>query len=140
MPMLPLPLAAADPLPLWFGRPRGGDWIHAASLLDPSSPLLEERVRALGKRLGTDRRGVALSLLLEAYTGVLASVAFGSLVSAGRAPELAAASVSVRLEPGGVPDAVAVHDPRPRSWRRSSAPAAHRGRHARSPRHSSPCR
>lgn len=112
--MTMLPLAAADPLPLEFGRPLGDDWIHAASLLDRGSPLLEERVRAFGEQLGTDRRGVALSLLLETYTGVLASVAFGSLVGAGRAPELAAAGVSVRMEPGGVPDAVAVHDPLPR--------------------------
>lgn len=109
-----LPLAIADPLPLQFGRPRGDHWINAASLLDPGSPLLEERVRAFGKQLGSERRGVALSLLLETYTSVLASVAFGSLVRAGRAPELAAAGVSVRLEPGGVPDAVAVHDPLPR--------------------------
>ncbi len=112
--MTTLPIAAG-PFPVRVGRPRDDDWIPAANLLEPGSPLLEERLLAFGKRLGTTRAAVALSLLLEAYAGLLASVAFGSLVGAGRAPELAVGNVSVRLESGGVPDALAVHDRTPRA-------------------------
>src|SRR6266545_3636853 len=112
--MTTLPVAAG-PFPVRAGRPRDDDWIPADNLLEPGSPLLEERLLAFGKRLGTTRAAVALSLLLEAYTGLLASVAFGSLLRAGRAPELAVGNVSVRLESGGVPDALAVHDPTPRA-------------------------
>src|SRR6266540_3721875 len=112
--MTTLPVAAG-PFPVRAGRPRDDDWIPADNLLEPGSPLLEERLLAFGKRLGTTRAAVALSLLLEAYTGLLASVAFGSLLGAGRAPELAVGNVSVRLESGGVPDALAVHDPTPRA-------------------------
>jgi ferric iron reductase protein FhuF len=108
------PLATASPFPVAAGRPAGEEWLPATSLLEPGSPLLEERIRAFGKQLGTGRRGVALSLLLESYTSLLASLAFGALVGLGRAPELGVANVSVRLESGGVPDALAVHDPRPR--------------------------
>jgi hypothetical protein len=32
---------------------RGDDWVYAVSLLEPGSPLLEERLVAFGKRLGT---------------------------------------------------------------------------------------
>src|SRR6266511_2267616 len=96
--MTTLPVAAG-PFPVRAGRPRDDDWIPADNLLEPGSPLLEERLLAFGKRLGTTRAAVALSLLLEAYTGLLASVAF----------------VSLRLESGGVPDALAVHDPTPRA-------------------------
>src|SRR6266540_3289806 len=103
--MTTLPVAAG-PFPVRAGRPRDDDWIPADNLLEPGSPLLEERLLAFGKRLGTTRAAVALSLLLEAYTGLLAS---------GRAPELAVGNVSVRLESGGVPDALAVHDPTPRA-------------------------
>src|SRR6266540_449685 len=88
--MTTLPVAAG-PFPVRAGRPRDDDWIPADNLLEPGSPLL------------------------EAYTGLLASVAFGSLLGAGRAPELAVGNVSVRLESGGVPDALAVHDPTPRA-------------------------
>src|SRR6266536_1056388 len=82
--MTTLPVAAG-PFPVRAGRPRDDDWIPADNLLEPGSPLLEERLLAFGKRLGTTRAAVALSLLLEAYTGLLASVAFGSLIGAGRA-------------------------------------------------------
>src|SRR6266536_1525888 len=88
--MTTLPVAAG-PFPVRAGRPRDDDWIPADNLLEAVSPLL------------------------EAYTGLLASVAFGSLLGAGRAPELAVGNVSVRLESGGVPDALAVHDPTPRA-------------------------
>src|SRR6266508_4582760 len=83
--MTTLPVAAG-PFPVRAGRPRDDDWIPADNLLEPGSPLLEERLLAFGKRLGT-----------------------------GRAPELAVGNVSVRLESGGVPDALAVHDPTPRA-------------------------
>src|SRR6266508_840570 len=96
--MTTLPVAAG-PFPVRAGRPRDDDWIPADNLLEPGSPLLEERLLAFGKRLGTTRAAVALSLLLEAYTGLLASVAFGSLLGAGRAPELAVGNVSVRRRP-----------------------------------------
>src|SRR6266508_4124610 len=105
--MTTLPVAAG-PFPVRAGRPRDDDWIPADNLLEPGSPLLEER-------LGTTRAAVALSLLLEAYTGLLASVAFGSLLGAGRAPELAVGHVSVRLESGQVPDGLAVHGPTARA-------------------------
>src|SRR6266545_3815081 len=146
--MTTLPVAAG-PFPVRAGRPRDDDWIPADNLLEPGSPLLEERLLAFGKRLGTTRAAVALSLLLEAYTGLLASVAFGSLLGAGRAPELAVGNVSVRLESGWGPCApAAAAEPcgdwspvaaPPRSWTPSSAPAARPSRRARSPRRCSPC-
>jgi hypothetical protein len=46
-------MVAAGPFAVQLGRPRGDDWVHAASLLEPGSPLLEERLVAFGKRLGT---------------------------------------------------------------------------------------
>jgi len=51
--MTSLPIAVAGPFAVQLGRPRGDDWVHAASLLEPGSPLLEERLVAFGKRLGT---------------------------------------------------------------------------------------
>jgi hypothetical protein len=44
-------MAVAGPFAVQLGRPRGDDRVHAASLLEPGSPLLEERLVAFGKRL-----------------------------------------------------------------------------------------
>ncbi len=104
------PLAALR-LPVRAGRPEGDGWVAADRLLGPGSPALEERVRAFGRQIGAERPAVAASLLLEAYAGLVAGVAFGYLVGAGHAPELAAANVSLRFQPGQVPDALALHDP-----------------------------
>ncbi len=105
------PPATAVHLPVQAGRPDGEGWVAAARLLEPGSPALQHRVRAFGRQVGAGRPAVAASLLLEAYAGLVASVAFGYLVGAGRTPDLAAANVSLRFPPGQVPDAVAVHDP-----------------------------
>jgi hypothetical protein len=89
--------------------PQGAGWVSAQRLLEPGSPLLGERLRQLGERIAAPRPAVAASLLLEAYAGLLAQVGFGCLLGAGVVPQLAAANVSLRFRPGGVPDLVALH-------------------------------
>src|SRR6266536_2050350 len=107
---MPLNAAAGGlPLPLRLGRPEGAGWVPAEQLLEPGSALLEERLRRFGERIAAPRPAVAASLLLEAYAGLLAAVGFGCLLGAGVLPELAAGNVSLRFEPGGVPDLVALH-------------------------------
>jgi Ferric iron reductase FhuF-like transporter len=106
-PALPEP-AAVQP------GPPGDGWIEAAVLLEPGSRALEERVDAFGERLGAERRGVAVSLLLEAYATVVATAGLGALIGGGRAPDPRAANVSLRFPPGGVPEALAVHHKGPR--------------------------
>jgi hypothetical protein len=103
----PLTLAAHD-LPVRLGRPEGADWVPAGRLLEPGSPLLEERLRDFGERMAAPRVAVAASLLLEAYAGLLASVGFGCLLGAGMVAELGADNVSLRFGPGGTPDLVAL--------------------------------
>jgi hypothetical protein len=108
---MPLNAAAGGlPLPLRLGRPEGAGWVPAEQLLEPGSPLLEERLRQFGERIAAPRLAVAASLLLEAYAGLLARVGFGCLLGAGVVPELGAGNVSLRFGPGGVPDLVALHE------------------------------
>jgi hypothetical protein len=100
---------------LRLGQPEGGAWIRADLLLAPGSPLLAERLRRFSERIAAPSPAVAASLLLEAWAGLLAGVGFGCLLGAGVAPDLAAAGVSLRFPPGGVPDLVALHElPDPR--------------------------
>src|SRR5919197_1674382 len=94
---------------LRLGRPEGDGWVRADRLLEPGSPLLAERLRRFGERIAAPSPAVAASLLLEAWAGLLAGAGFGCLLGAGVAPDLAAAGVSLRFPPGGVPDLVALH-------------------------------
>jgi hypothetical protein len=95
---------------LRLGQPEGDGWVHADRLLEPGSPLLAERLRRFGERIGAPSPAVAASLLLEAWAGLLAGGGFGCLLGAGVAPDLAAAGVSLRFRPGEVPDLVALHE------------------------------
>jgi len=90
------------------GRPEEADWVPAARLLEPGSPLLRERLREFGEQMAAPRQDVAASLLLEAYAGLLAAVGFGCLLGAGVVPDLSAGNVTLRFGPGGVPDLVAL--------------------------------
>jgi Ferric iron reductase FhuF-like transporter len=101
--------ATTGDLPIRLGRPDGAPWIRADRLLEPGTPVLEERLRDFGHHISAPNLAVAASMLLEAYAGLLAGVGFGCLLGAGVGPDLAAGNVSLRFGPSGVPDQVALH-------------------------------
>jgi hypothetical protein len=106
---VPLSATTGD-LPIRLGRPDGAPWIRADRLLEPGTPVLEERLRDFGHHISAPNLAVAASMLLEAYAGLLAGVGFGCLFGAGVAPDLAVGNVSLRFGLGAVPDQVALHE------------------------------
>jgi ferric iron reductase protein FhuF len=80
-------------------------WIPATRLLD-DAPTLESALMAVGREVGSTRRDVQASLLLESYAWRLVLPLAGALVAESRMPRTGPDGIALRLSDDGLPDAV----------------------------------
>ena len=80
-------------------------WMPATHLLDDAATL-ERALLAVGREVGSTRRDVQASLLLESYAWRLALPLAGALVAESRIPRTGPDGVALRLTDDGLPDAI----------------------------------
>ena len=85
-----------------LGRTSEDGWIPVACLLGDARRL-DDALAALGREVGSSRRDVQASLLLEAYTWRLVLPLAGALLAESRVPTPGLDGTAVRLGVGGMP-------------------------------------
>jgi ferric iron reductase protein FhuF len=80
-------------------------WIPVTGLLDDARTL-ERALMAVGREVGSTRRDVQASLLLESYAWRLILPLAGALVAESRIPMPGSDGVALRLADDGLPDAI----------------------------------
>jgi ferric iron reductase protein FhuF len=89
-------------LSLPLGRTSEDGWTSVAGLLGDAR-LLDETLASFGREVGSSRRDVQASLLLEAYLWRLVLPLAGALLAESRVPTPGLDGTAVRLTHGGVP-------------------------------------
>lgn len=84
-------------------------WMPATRLLDDAATL-ESALMAVGREVGSTRRDVQASLLLESYAWRLALPLAGALVAESRTPRAGPDGIALRLDGDGLPEAIRLLD------------------------------
>jgi ferric iron reductase protein FhuF len=80
-------------------------WMPAMRLLDDAATL-ESALMAVGREVGSTRRDVQASLLLESYAWRLALPLAGALVAESRIPRAGPDGIALRLDGDGLPETI----------------------------------
>lgn len=88
-----------------LGATAEAGWTPATRLLDDAETL-EGTLRAVGREVGSTRRDVQASLLLESYAWRLALPLAGALVAESRIPTPGPDGIALRLTSDGLPGAI----------------------------------